>query len=95
MSSITSLISSFVLMIIMLVIGYIFPYIILPAEIISIEFAKIGVSNVSPEWSSFADGVFYIKLMYFIGYGIMFIGVMQFVLTAIRKESQENVYYYQ
>ena len=86
MSSIGSLINSFVLMIIMLVFGYILGYVFIATENVHNEFALAGVNDVLPEWQNYDDGVFIIKLQQFIGYVLIFFGVGQFIWTATRKE---------
>lgn len=91
MSSIKSLIGSFSLMIICLIIAYVFGFILTSAELIHIELAKAGVNDVLPEWQNYDDSVFYMKLEYFIGYFIAFFGIGQFLWTATRKEAV--VYY--
>lgn len=93
MSSIKSLIQSFVLMVTILIFAYLLPYIFIATELIDTEFALSGVYDVTPEWQGYDDGVFFIKLQYFIGYLLGFIGVGQFLWTATRREETQYIYY--
>ena len=79
-------------MIIMLCFGYIIGYVFMVTDLVHIEFAQAGVNDVLPEWQSYDDGVFYVKLQMFIGYAIMFMGVAQFVYTATRREQTQYIY---
>ena len=79
-------------MIILIVFGFLLSYVFMSTELINIEFAKAGVNDVLPEWQSYDDAQFYIKLQYWIGYIIMFFGVAQFIYTAVRKEEIEYNY---
>lgn len=92
MSSIKSLVESFIVMIILLIFGYVMPFLFIPTEMLNIEFASSGVYDVLPEWQHYNDGIFFIKLMYFIGYVIMFFGIAQFIYTATRREEIQTYY---
>lgn len=93
MSSVKSLIMSFVIMMISLIFGFCLSYIFMATELINIEFANSGINDVSPEWQAYDDSIFFINLQYYIGYLIMFLGIAQFVYTATRREeTQFNIY---
>lgn len=90
MSSIESLFKSFIIMLVCLFSSIaITQFILMPAELVRIEFIKTSIADASPEWGGMGISDFTLSLGYFLTYFIDFYAVGQFIWTAVRRQKYD------
>lgn len=91
MSSVQSMVESFFVMFIMVMVGFIILLSVsMQWDIMLPIFQNAGLENVPAEWDATDDRDFLIDLIYGIAYCLFIIGPLQFVITCVRQQDYDQ-----
>lgn len=93
MSSVRSLFEAFIIMIVCIIIATVLLFAVgIPMDNIFTAFTNANFEDVGSQWDTFEDRDFIITAFYVLDYGIVLIGILNFLATAVRRQEYDDYY---